>query len=62
MAYTLEQIHSLGFAHLDIKGDNVLVGDSFELLFIDFGVSEQLGKVLKGKRGTVPFMAPEMFG
>ena len=60
LAFTLDQIHSHGVAHLDIKAENILVGDSFELLFIDFGISESIRASLKGPRGTGPYMAPEM--
>ena len=60
LAYTLDQIHAHGVAHLDIKAENILVGDNFELLFIDFGISESIKATLKGTRGTGPYMAPEM--
>lgn len=60
LAYTLDQIHAHGVAHLDVKAENILVGDKFELLYIDFGISEPLKASLKGTRGTGPYMAPEM--
>ncbi|HLC02757.1 MAG TPA: serine/threonine-protein kinase [Anaerolineales bacterium] len=59
----LEHVHSRGFAHNDVKPDNVLfrrqlvVGDRFEPVLIDFGVAAKL--VRHQLDGSVVYMAPE---
>ena len=60
---TLEYIHSQGFAHNDVKPDNVLfrreltVGERLEPVLIDFGVAAKL--VRPQLDGSVVYMAPE---
>jgi len=59
----LDHIHGRGFAHNDIKPDNVLfrrplvVGDRLEPVLIDFGVAAKLVK--QQVDGSVVYMAPE---
>ena len=60
---TLEYIHRQGFAHSDVKPDNILfrrelrVGDRLEPVLIDFGVAAKLVKAQLD--GSVVYMAPE---
>lgn len=58
-------IHNKGFAHRDLKPDNLLLGTGYELLIADFGHSTLLqgkkgdGK-LTSKLGTPIYNAPEV--
>ena len=61
----LEFVHGKGFAHRDIKAENVLLGDNYELKLADFGFSApRTGKDGSGKhttyKGTLGYMAPEI--
>jgi len=59
----LEYIHGRGFAHNDVKPDNILfrrelmIGDRLEPVLIDFGVAAKLVKPQLD--GSVVYMAPE---
>ncbi|MFQ5942832.1 MAG: serine/threonine-protein kinase [Anaerolineales bacterium] len=60
---SLEYIHRSGFAHNDVKPDNILfrrelrIGDRLEPVLIDFGVAAKLVKPQLD--GSVVYMAPE---
>src|SRR5438105_8604140 len=61
----IEYMHKQGFAHRDLKPDNVLLDDKFNLMIADFGFAAPLqGKYgsgfLRTKCGTKPYMAPEI--
>ncbi|XP_010457586.1 PREDICTED: mitogen-activated protein kinase kinase kinase ANP1-like [Camelina sativa] len=58
----LEYIHnSMGIAHCDIKGSNVLVGDNGEAKIADFGCAKRdEPERTEPVRGTPAFMAPEV--
>ena len=49
-----------GYAHLDIKLENILIGDDFNLRLCDFGFSRKIGIPLTGLRGSEQYMAPEI--
>lgn len=59
-------LHSQGYVHRDIKPDNLLLGENFELLVADFGHSvvqadgELLPRPLHGGVGTKIYNAPEL--
>eukprot|EP00826_Nyctotherus_ovalis_P037739 TRINITY_DN3469_c0_g1_i14.p1 TRINITY_DN3469_c0_g1~~TRINITY_DN3469_c0_g1_i14.p1 ORF type:complete len:323 (-),score=95.91 TRINITY_DN3469_c0_g1_i14:123-1037(-) len=57
----LDFIHARGFAHRDIKLENLLLTDDYQLKVADFGLSSPLSQV--GSRrcvGTLDYMAPEI--
>jgi serine/threonine protein kinase len=59
----LQHVHNKGFAHMDVKLENILLDDCFNLKLADLGtavdVSEDLGFTSK-RRGTPYYMAPEV--
>lgn len=61
----LQQIHSKGFIHKDIKLENILVSRKGELKICDFGLAERMPqdgiKTVVGLKGTKYTMAPELF-
>ena len=62
----LEYIHKVGYAHRDIKPQNLLLDQDFNLKIADFGVStlhtgsNETG-LLRERVGTPAYMLPEMF-
>lgn len=65
IAETIAQVHLEGFAHLDLKPDNILIrptAGGFELKVIDFGLAWRTGQVeprMKFVCGTPGYMPPE---
>jgi len=58
-------MHSAGFAHLDVKLENVLLDGLFNLKLADFGSCAWVGDsqgVTDKRRGTLLYMAPEVAG
>jgi len=56
-------IHEKSFAHLDIKLENILLDDCFNIKLADLGTAIDIGESLgftDKKRGTMVYMAPEM--
>lgn len=61
----LEFMHAKGFAHRDIKAENILLDSNHNLKLADFGFSTPLmGKdgsgILRTAKGTEGYMAPEI--
>ena len=61
---TLNIIHEKGFAHLDIKPQNILIDKHGRLKISDFGLSSVANAESVSKKccGSVLFMPPEMVG
>lgn len=55
----LKAMHLLGYAHCDIKPNNILRGDSGQVKVIDFGQSCKIGTVKERIQGTPDYIAPE---
>jgi len=49
-----------GFAHMDIKLDNILISNSGNLKLCDFGLSTPASSLISKKLGTEAYMAPEI--
>jgi len=56
----LEYLHSEGVAHLDIKLENLLVGENFQLKIADFDNACIHGQSYTIARGTAFYRAPEI--
>lgn len=48
-------------AHLDIKIENILFDQDYNIKMCDFGFSESVSTRLYEANGTQAYMAPEMF-
>lgn len=55
----IEHMHSKGIAHRDLKLENILIDENFDLKLTDFGFSDE-EKVSDRTCGTNIYMAPEM--
>ena len=63
---TVEFINAMGYAHLDIKLENIMIDGNGVIKFIDFGFTKQLqGEQCDGKQrtfvGTKSYMSPEIY-
>ena len=58
----MEYIHSQGVVHRDIKHENILFDEKFEVKIADFGIAceETLSDLLVDDEGPYRWMAPEM--
>jgi serine/threonine protein kinase len=56
----LEYLHSKGIAHMDIKPDNLLIGEDYELKMTDFDLSYYEGDDYVNGGGTQFYRAPEL--
>lgn len=58
----LDHIHENGFAHLDMKLENVYLTEQFVIKIADFGLSKQMQtRLFEPKRiGSKGYMAPEI--
>jgi hypothetical protein len=54
----LETMHNKGFAHLDIKRENLILDKNFQLKVIDLGMCAKKGETFSG--GTPATMSPEV--
>ena len=61
MIKRVQELHSLGIAHLDLKPDNFLVNNDYSLCLHDFDFQEKPCDVETSKYcGTIGYMAPEV--
>jgi serine/threonine-protein kinase len=58
-AQGLQQMHSMGYVHCDIKPNNILRDSSGHVKVIDFGQSCKIGTVKERIQGTPDYIAPE---
>jgi len=56
----LEYIHSRGLAHLDLKLENLMLGEDFLLKIIDFDQAQKITDKEITSGGTVGYRAPEV--
>ncbi len=59
VAQGLHALHGHGFAHADIKPNNVLLTRDEQIKIIDFGQSCPLGTIKQRVQGTPDYIAPE---
>jgi serine/threonine-protein kinase len=58
-AQGLKAMHALGYAHCDIKPNNILRADQGQVKLIDFGQACKIGTVKERIQGTPDYIAPE---
>lgn len=58
----LENTHSAGYVHADLKPQNILVGEHLDVKLIDFGFAAPIGTKLTSYKGTFGYLAPEQAG
>jgi len=56
----IEYLHSQGIAHLDLKLENLVIGEDYQLKIIDFDQAHFLNQTQVETRGTPCFRAPEL--
>ncbi len=56
----IEYLHSQGIAHLDLKLENLVIGEDYQLKIIDFDQAHFLNQTEVETRGTPCFRAPEL--
>lgn len=56
----LEYLHEKNVAHLDIKPENLLIGENFQLKIADFDSSVRIGSQTTFSTGTCYYRAPEV--
>ena len=58
-AQGLKAMHGMGWAHCDIKPNNILRNEKGQVTIIDFGQSCKIGTVKERIQGTPDYIAPE---
>ena len=56
----VSHLNKVGYTHLDLKLDNILIGNDFKLKLCDLGFARKIDKQLFKKYGTEGYMAPEV--
>jgi serine/threonine protein kinase len=59
VAQGLRSMHQMGFAHCDLKPNNILRSEGGQVKIIDFGQSCRIGTVKERIQGTPDYIAPE---
>ncbi|CAK4079875.1 unnamed protein product [Aphanomyces euteiches] len=57
----LVYLHANHVVHRDIKSKNVVLDTMYTAKLCDFGISRRISAVMTANRGTVSYMAPEVF-
>lgn len=58
---SVQYLHEkVGYAHMDIKLENLLIGDDMKIKLIDFGLSHNLAYKVSNPVGTKGYRAPEV--
>jgi|GEM_PF-5824941 serine/threonine protein kinase len=60
VAGALNNLHSAGYVHLDLKPENVMEEDSGRIRLIDFGLADNIGTSYQCVIGTPLYVSPEM--
>jgi serine/threonine-protein kinase len=58
-AQGLRAMHQMGYAHCDIKPNNILRSESGQVKVIDYGQSCRIGTIKERIQGTPDYIAPE---
>jgi serine/threonine-protein kinase len=58
-AHGLKAMHAMGYAHCDIKPNNILRDNAGQVKVIDYGQSVKIGTIKERIQGTPDFIAPE---
>jgi len=56
----LEYMHSKGIAHMDLKAENIVLGEDFNMKLIDFDFAMKLKDTESLGKGTPNYRAPEL--
>jgi serine/threonine-protein kinase len=59
VAEAMEYVHQSGFAHCDLKPENIVVDQRLQVKIVDFGFSCPLHTRLSSIKGTREYIAPE---
>lgn len=61
VATGIQTLHINGIAHLDIKLENIMINDKYDIVIIDFGYSEIMGErqVIDRFCGSYMYVSPE---
>jgi serine/threonine protein kinase len=65
MLEAVDHIHSRGVCHRDLKLENIMVDEEFDLRIIDYGLAIKFDElmdpnVIKNPSGTPNYMPPEV--
>ena len=64
MLICINELHKIGYVHLDIKLENFIIYRGFKIILIDFGCSHLISekeKSLKIEAGTIGYNSPEIY-
>lgn len=55
----LNQLHSIGIIHYDLKGNNILVNNETRIVLIDFSLACRMGDEIRGLKHVGKYQPPE---